>query len=486
MPDDFPTPSEPQIPPTSMPSQGTAPAVFGWSDCVACRVCGAEQFRPVMSFGMTPISDMISDDPDTKTPANRAPLDLVQCQACGLAQISITVDPAFIYNADYPYFSSVSPALSAHFQHSAEALIRDQAIDATSTIVEAASNDGYLLRHFKQVGAQVLGFDPSTGPGDVARANGIDTYDAFFTEASATELAETGLRADIFLANNVLAHVPDTQGFMRGVAKILKPDGIAVIEVPYLVDLVDHGEFDTIYHQHLCYFLVGDLARLATRTGLRLQRAERIAIHGGSLRLTFGLAAAEMGSETGVGTGTDTGWTANFDTASDTGPDLNTGQDSDRGPDRGPDRRARIAQGSIADLIAMEHRIGAAAPSYVDGLRRRSETLRKDLRSTLQMLAKDGAVIRAYGAAGKANTMLAWCGLDAPDIGYVADLNPRKHGKYMPGTDLEIVSPDRLVQDQPDYVVILAWNFSTEILAQLRPQLPATKFILPLPEFQIV
>jgi SAM-dependent methyltransferase len=254
----------------------------------------------------------------------------------------------------------------------------------------------------------------------------------FFGTRKAAQLAADGLFADVFLANNVLAHVADLRGFVGGIARVLKPDGLAVLEMPYLADLVAHCEFDTIYHQHLCYFSATSLARLFADAGLHLNDVQRIPIHGGSLRVFVG-----------------------------------------KSPARSP---------AVKALLQQEQSAGVADGSFLADFRDRIEVVRRELSALLRDLKASGKRIAGYGAAGKATTLLAWCGIDRSLLDYVADLNPYKHGKYMGGGRLPIVAVERIHEDQPDAVLILAWNFAGEIMRQLDDYRRAGgSFIIPIP-----
>ncbi|PMP86592.1 MAG: methyltransferase, partial [Roseiflexus castenholzii] len=233
-----------------------------------CRASGSPNLLPILSFGVTPLADRLLTAEQLGGEEPFAPLTLVFCPDSALLQIQETVDPEVLFYAEYPYFSSVSKSLLKHFGESAQAIMASRALGPESLVVEAASNDGYMLRNFVERGIPVLGIDPARAPAEAARKIGIPTLNTFFTQELAQQLRSEGKAADVFLANNVLAHVPDLNGFVRGIRIMLKDDGIAVIECPYVVDLVDHCEFDTIYHQHLCYFSVTALDRLFRAHGL--------------------------------------------------------------------------------------------------------------------------------------------------------------------------------------------------------------------------
>jgi len=402
-----------------------------------CRSCGSTDLETIVEFGSTPLADQLLREDQLDDPEHRADLTLVVCRSCALAQISETVDPKILFFAEYPYFSSVSPSLMAHFRASAEAIIDRQGLDEHSLVVEAASNDGYMLRNFAERGIRVLGIDPAEAPAQAALDAGIPTIVDFFGTDLAPRIREEHGAAAVFLGNNVLAHVPDLNGFVQGISDLLASDGIAVIEAPYVVDLVDHCEFDTIYHQHLCYFSVTALVSLFERHGLNLNDVERIKIHGGSLRLFVG---------------------------------------------RSDERSA-----AVDELLASERERGFDGPDAYRSFAARIADLRDRLRVILDDLEAGGSTIAGYGAAAKGTTLMAYCGIDADDLDYVCDLSEYKQGRYMGGNNLPIVPPGRLAEDPPDYVLILAWNFAAEIMAQNQAFADGGgRFIVPVPHPEIV
>ena len=403
-----------------------------------CRACGAADLVEVLALGEMPPSDALLSEAQLSQPEPRFPLTVVFCPACSLVQIRETVDPEILFGADYLYFSSVSDGWLRHCRENTLELIASRSLGADSLVVEIASNDGYLLRNYHERGVPVLGIDPAPGPAAAARKAGIAVREAFFGRAFAESLAAEGVRADVVHGNNVLAHVADLRGLVDGIRTILKDDGVAVIEAPYVRDLIDHCEFDTIYHEHLCYFSVTSVSRLFSRHGMTLVDVRRLPTHGGSLRLYV--------------------------------------------------QRSGEPSAAVTQLLEEERALGLDRAEYYRDFAFRVRSVQQSLSELLTSLKAQGKTIAGYAAAAKATILLNASGIDGRFLDYVVDRNEHKHGRYMPGVRLPIHDTSRLLEAPiPDYVVVLAWNLKDEIIRQQSEyQARGGQFIVPLPTPRIV
>jgi SAM-dependent methyltransferase len=402
-----------------------------------CRSCRMDGLQPVIDFGPMPLADRLVEASEIAAPEPRYPLAVAWCPHCSLLQILAAPPPEVLFDGAYLYLSSVSEAYVGHARRFAADIIRRRDLGPGHRVVEIASNDGYLLRHFMERGIAVMGFEPSPAPAAAAERAGVPTRRAFFTADLAVGLSIEGLAADLIVANNVLAHVPDPNDLVAAIAGVLRPGGMATFEFPYVRDLVENLEFDTIYHEHHCYFSLRAVDALIARNGLQLVDVERLTIHGGSLRV-FAVPA---------------------------------------------DQQNARPSPAVAELLGEERTIGLQDGSMFEGFSERVHRLTVDLKRTLAELRAGGARIAAYGAAAKGATLLNAAGIDRALVDFVVDRNPIKQRRFMPGIHLEVLSPSALLEHQPDYVLLLTWNFAEEIFAQQAEYLSrGGSFIVPVPE----
>jgi SAM-dependent methyltransferase len=405
----------------------------------ACRFCGGPLDLSLLDLGEQPLANRLLREDELARPEPRWPLHVRVCGRCRLVQHDVEVAPEQLF-ADYPYFSATSRAWVEHARRFAEAARDRFGLGPTRRVVEIASNDGYLVRHFVAMGIPVLGIDPATNVAAIARAAGIPTEARFFGDALAEELVGRGLGADLVVANNVLAHVPQLFDVLTGVRRLLTPEGVLAAEFPHLLRLLENVEFDTIYHEHFFYFSLLAFERVAAAAGLRLLDVEELATHGGSLRI---YAAAG---------------------------------------------RADPAPGdALARVRAAELAAGLDRPAGYSGFAPRVEALAEQIRRFVRGTRAAGSTIAAFGAAAKGATLLNYCGLGAADIAFVADETPAKIGRYLPGSHVPVVTPEALAAARPDYVLILPWNHADEITMKLGwVRSWGGRFVVPVPTVRVL
>lgn len=407
------------------------------SQSATCRSCGTGNLSLILSLGHTPLANALLTAAQLDQPEETFPLELTLCSACTLVQITETVPPEKLFR-HYFYLSSFSDTMLRHARQIAQSLILERRLGPDSLVVEVASNDGYLLQYYKEEGIPVLGIEPAENIARLAEEKGIPTRCDFFGAELAEKLAIEGRYADVIHANNVLAHVADLSGVVAGFARLLRPSGILVVEVPYVKEMIDRCEFDTIYHEHLSYFSLTALDRLFRRHGLFIHDVEQLALHGGTLRVFAGRLDYQRGE-------------------------------------------------TVPQLLNREAHWGVSEISSYQGFAAQVERLRESLSSLLHRLKAEGRRIAVYGASAKGSTLLNYFGLGHEVFDFVVDRSTVKQGLYTPGTHLPIFAPEKLLAEMPEYVLLLTWNFADEVLAQqAQYRVAGGRFIIPIPDVQIV
>lgn len=402
-----------------------------------CRSCGGTLLHDILDLGSTPLANALAAGKADAHNETRYPLKLVWCPGCTLLQITENV-PAETLFSHYLYRSSFSDAFLRHCEALAQRMTEEYGLNGQRLVVDIASNDGYLLQFYQRKGVAVLGVEPASNIAEVAEERGVPTRRAFFTNTEAQMMADSGLRADVIHAHNVLPHVADQRDFVAGIATLLKPDGIAVIEFAYAIDTIDKTEFDQIYHEHMCYFSLTALRHLCAQAGLAVTRVERLTVHGGSLRVFLAHAANAHPDET------------------------------------------------VEEMLAKEDAWGVRTPKPYLAFAQRTATVKTDLMALLREMKAEKKRIVAYGASAKGNTLMHYCGIDDSLIDYIVDRSTMKQGKYTPGTGLRIEPVEKLLEDQPDYALLLTWNFAEEILEQQKEYRKlGGQFIIPVPEVRV-
>ena len=384
-----------------------------------CRHCKNPLEHVFLDLGFAPPSNAYLTKDDLKAPETWFPLKLYVCAHCWLVQTEDYARAEELFRPDYAYFSSTSSGWLAHAAHYAESITRQLGLANNSLVIEIACNDGYLLKNFVAAGIPCLGIEPTASTAAAAEQLGIPVLRQFFGEQLGQRLAATGQQADLIVGNNVYAHVPDIDDFTRGLKAALKPGGTITLEFPHLMRLLEHTQFDTVYHEHFSYLSLGTAARIFAAAGLRIRHVEELPTHGGSLRI-HGVHAAE----------------------------------------------ARPTEPSVDALLTEEARRGLNALPVYQSFQARADTVKDDLLRFLLEQMRAGKKVAAYGAAAKGNTLLNYAGVKPDLLPFVCDAAPAKQGKFMPGSHIPILPPAALSELEPDYVVILPWNIAAEVRQQ--------------------
>ena len=404
-----------------------------------CRFCGSSLRHTFVDLGMSPLCQSHIDVHQLDQVEPFYPLHVYVCERCFLVQLRQYVAPDSIFS-EYAYFSSYSDAWLQHAQGYTRMMIERFKLDQRSLVAEVGSNDGYLLQYFVASGIPVLGIEPAANVARAATDKGIPTVVKFFGEMAARELVAEGKQADLLLGNNVLAQIPDLNGFVQGMKTLLKPEGVITIEFPHLPRLMEENQFDTIYHEHFSYFSFLAVEQIFAAHGLTLFDVDELPTHGGSLRI-YG---------------------------------------------RHTEDRTKPLSHRVSELRAREVALGLTRlESYASFAERVKETKRK-LLELLIRAKREGKRIAGYGAPGKGNTLLNYCGIRTDFLDYTVDRNPYKQGKFTPGTRIPIYHPDKITETKPDYLLILPWNLRDEIMEQMACIRDwGGQFIVPIPEARV-
>jgi 2-polyprenyl-3-methyl-5-hydroxy-6-metoxy-1,4-benzoquinol methylase len=406
---------------------------------INCRFCGGE-LVPSVDLGMSPLCESFLSSDQLNSMEAFYPLAAYVCRDCLLVQLQEYVAPEHIFS-EYAYFSAFSDSWLDHARRYVERVTERFGLGPSSRVIELGSNDGYLLQFFVEKGIPVLGIDPAANIAEAAEQRGVSTLVKFFGVETARELAEKGLQADLVLGNNVLAQVTDLNSFVKGISIILKPNAVCTIEFPHLLETIAGNQFDQIYHEHFSYFSISTIEKIFLAHGMRIFDAERLSTHGGSVRIY----ACHM------------------------------------------DDATHLTEPSVSSLVRREREAGLHRLETYSDFADRVRTTKRKLLSFLIEAKNRGRSIAGYGAPGKGNTLLNYCGIRTDFLDYTVDRNPYKHGKFLPGTHIPIFPPDKIAETKPDYVLILPWNLKDEIMSQLAYIRDwGSRFVIPIPEVSVI
>jgi hypothetical protein len=385
-----------------------------------CRHCSQTLVHSFLDLGFAPPSNAYLTKADLSKPEKYFPLRIRVCDQCWLVQTEDYASAGQLFSDDYSYFSSTSSLWLLHAKTYASQIVERLALDQFSHVIEIAANDGYLLKNFMAAGIPCLGIEPTASTARVAESLGVPILREFFTGSLAEQLVVSGMKADLIIGNNVYAHVPDINDFTRAIATLLKPEGVVTLEFPHLMQLIEHAQFDTVYHEHFSYLSFSTVSRIFSAAGLRAWDVEELSTHGGSLRVYGCLIGASHGT-------------------------------SDR----------------VASMLAREDAAGLTRIATYTDFQARADIVKDSLLAWLIEKKRAGHRVAAYGAAAKGNTLLNYAGVKRDLLPYVYDAAPAKQGKYLPGSHIPILSPAALRANPPDVVLVLPWNIATEVRGQL-------------------
>lgn len=404
---------------------------------VECQACGQRNLHRILNLGKIPLANALLSEKLADSSFSY-PLELGFCRQCTLVQLMHLVPPQKMFS-EYLYFSSYSDTWLDHAREMAEALMKRFHLNSDCKVLEVGSNDGYLLQYFQQRAIRILGIEPAQNIVREARRRGIPTFYGYFSKDTALEITQSLGPADLLIGNNVLAHVPKIRDFFLAVRSCLKPGGVAVFEFPYLHDMLEKGEFDTIYHEHVFYFSLTAIRKLAERENFVVFDVERYPIHGGSLRVFLE-----------------------------------------------PQLTYPVSSG-VQDLLSQEEKYGFLTPEVYSGFQKRVVSMKEDFFSLLSQIKSRSKRIAAYGAPAKATILLNYCNIGTDFLDYTVDRNPQKQGRYIPGKQIPIFSPEKIKETKPDYLVILPWNLKEEVMQQMALIREwGGKFIVPIPKLEVL
>jgi SAM-dependent methyltransferase len=422
----------------------TAPKIVtnaGMKKISKCRMCDSTQLFQFLDLGTTALADRFMREDQLAIPEYEYPLEVMMCESCGLAQLSVVVDPQIMYCDDYPYESSMTKAGGRHWDEFARSTAKMLGLGEKDLVVDAGSNVGVLLQSFRRQGTRVLGVDPADNIAQIARDNGVDTITGFFNLDAAKKIVASHGHASVLTATNVFAHIDDLSGFVAAADHLLNARGVLIIEMPYFVELLQNLEYDTVYHEHLSYISLTPTVKFFERFGMEVFEVQRRDIHGGSFRLFV----------------------------------------------RRKNAPAQSVAGIVGQLLELEKKEKAHDPARLKAFAQAVGQNRADVRNLLLKLRDDGQRIAAVSAPAKGMTLLNYCGLDGDILDFVTEKSRLKIGRYTPGTRIKVLSDDALIEKKPDYALLLAWNFSEEIMANLKSYSDlGGKFIIPIPTPRIV